>query len=63
MFEQSFPDDGSVYDYCYSAVERRWKKWMDTVIQDPISPIATFSSIVVPTKVSSASLIQPSFST
>jgi hypothetical protein len=32
-FVRHMPEEGSVYNYCYSPVEKRWKTWEDTITE------------------------------
>jgi dynein heavy chain len=43
------PKSGSVYTYCYSSTDSKWKKWEDTIEEHPIPDNAKYASITVQT--------------
>lgn len=47
--KKPLPAEGSVYDWVFDLGSATWKKWMDTVPAQAISPDTEFSRIVVTT--------------
>jgi dynein heavy chain len=43
------PKQGSVYNYCYSSTDSKWKKWEDTIDEVPIPDDARYADITVQT--------------
>ena len=47
--QQQFPEDGLVYDYCFSDEVQGWAPWMDTVEPYKFDNKAAFADLIIPT--------------
>ncbi|GMH32802.1 hypothetical protein BSKO_00636 [Bryopsis sp. KO-2023] len=45
----AFPEEKSVYEWCYNLSESKWVPWMETVPEFKCNPDMPFSEIIVPT--------------
>ncbi len=47
--ELDFPEEGSVFDWCFDNKKVQWVKWIETIKEHRVDTKLNYSEIVVPT--------------